>query len=309
MRNLVSFSLLLAFLGGCGDDDDSMMGGDSGTDSRNDTGGGKDGPCGTVDENEPNNDRDHAEMIAIGGSPRGCIANEDDQDHFTITVPESDAGGYVVLQLDEVGEDTPRIEVFSVRDNGMIGDSQADTNGADVHAVFAAAGGESYRIAVVDGVIGVPMPYRYTLKTMYTAVVDMNEPNDRREDATEITLGEVVKGTLFAGHTNGDLPEGEDYDDWFTIMLAAGNATVNVHNVATDARIEVSIVNRMGERVVFAGTGDQGADGMVMTTEPLEAGEYYVRITQYGADVPPAFAQEAEPPDHFTREYELTVTQ
>lgn len=304
IRNLLVLTALTGLAAACGDDDPKDIDG-----SMNEDGGTKTGPCGDVEESEPNDDRDSAEGYAIGDAIRGCIGAEDDADWYELTVPDGAAGGYVGVTLTAVGDDTPRVEIYSQEDNGKLHDFQAATSGGDVETYFAAATGGRYRIAVVDGVIGVPGPYRYTLTATYTALEDDYEPNDTREEATPIEVGETVTARLFAGFEDSVPPDAVAYQDWYEVELAAGTASIEVQNIPGDTRISVSFRDTDDAEIVVDSAADVGANLTVTTPEPIAAGTYRVRVSPAVSDVPLPYSDGDQTPDHFTRDYTLVVTQ
>jgi hypothetical protein len=165
-----------------------------------------------------------------------------------------------------------------------------------------------YRIVVRDHDLEGGDPYLYTLTTTWHAVVDAHEPNDTRDDAVPLALGRTVNGTLFAGFTSAEVPDGDPYDDWFSVDLAAGSFVAQLDDVATDARVSLTLYDDSNAEVASNYTGTPG-ESLTLEAEDLTAGTYTLRLGQFGLDVPHTTGDSPELPDHATRMYALTVTQ
>jgi hypothetical protein len=321
MRRLsLSSLLILSALAGCGDGDGAASpdGGTAGTGGGGTAGAGGAGatggvggiamgPCG-FPEREPNETRDSATPITAGMEMRGCIGSNMDKDWYELTAPNDPAGGYYEFAFVDVGMVQLNVKLYSATDNGQIGGRQfyPNSQGSNLTLFMAAAPGQKYRLEVDDFAAARP-PARYTLRTTYRKLEDAHEPNDTRDTAKAITVGAPVMAYLTAGFKGGQLRE-QDWEDWYSVMLAPGAAMVKVENVPSNLQVQVHVFDAAMNREVGRAIGNNdGASATAMVPMTTPGGQYRIRVTVF---VPPAQAIAAMmPPDNFTRPYTLTVTQ
>jgi hypothetical protein len=97
---------------------------------------------------------------------------------------------------------------------------------------------------------------------------DSNEPNDTKQEATELVLGEWM--TAYAGETD---------TDWyiFTVTHDAYDViTIETQNMSDVLEIELEILDADGNSIISQGGGN-GANVNINLSAP--AGTYYVKIT------------------------------
>ena len=239
------------------------------------------GPCGVVNEVEPNQTRDTAAAYAFGTPINGCLdvkASPADEDWYEFTAPNDMTGGFVQMQLTHVGNGTIQGSIYAVSDNGEIRNEYSSGDGANLSLFFSAKAGAKYRVAI-ENIFAADSPYKYTMQTTYTKVVDMYEPNDTRADAKAITLGTSVNGTLFAGFSSGSAPGDDDYADWFSVTLAANKAVqVKLENVPTSLNGHLVLYDNAGAEVASLYSANEGASVTLDVTanKISTAGTYYV---------------------------------
>jgi|CXWL01.1.fsa_nt_gi hypothetical protein len=273
------------------------------------------GPCGVVNEVEPNETRETAAAYAFGATINGCLnatATPEDEDWYELTAPADVTGGYVQVKLTNVGNGTIRGNVFSVADNAEIFNAYPANAGANLSLFFAAKAGEKYRLAIKN-IFSVASPYKYTMQSTYTKVVDIYEPNDTRASAKPMVLATPINATLFAGHSGGNAPEDDAYADWYSMTLAANKAVqLKLENVPTSLNGHVLLYDSAGTEIAGKYSANEGASvtlDVPMADIPA-AGTYYVlvkKIFQTGAGAPSGKGDTV--PTHFTSAYKLTVTQ
>ena len=318
---LTCTALAVALVGPLACDDSPGEGSDGGTqdgaagsDGSGGT-GGTDGSsaanCGITEPGEPgNNTRDNPTPYAAGSDVVGCVSDDDDIDFFSLTAPAGDlGGGYFEASLTNVGQMWADLKIYTASDNSEIVHGYATSDGGSLYFYWAAAPGQTYRIAVAS-FSAFKAPSRYTLKVTYTKVDDTFEPNDTRDTAKPITLGATAQPFIFAGYKAKQV-DAAAYQDWFSVTLAAGMVTVKVEDVPTDIRPDVHLYKPDGTEVNDARAYNTTAGGSVMGKSTLtDAGSYKVMVEVFS--VLPETGKTTMPgvvPDSFKRPYKLTVTQ
>lgn len=240
--------------------------------------------AGGCDFGEPNDTREQATAIVLNKTYTGlCVSNPDTTDaldFYEITAPASDvAGGVVELKVSNVLDGgLAEIIVTSSEDNGVIFDSYTTDQGANVTGWLAVSPGAKYKIQV-NRFGGSGTRFAYDLSTTYTAVVDAFEPNNKKEDAKSITVGTPISATAAASSSKADLEVGDD-QDWFSVTLAAGDASVKMTNVAADYLCDVELLDASGVSVGEKYQTDKGAS-CVLDATGLTGGSYYVKIHSF----------------------------
>lgn len=271
------------------------------------------GPCGVVNEVEPNETRDTAAAYTFGTSINGCLdvkANPADEDWYEMTAPSDMTGGFVQVKLTNVGNGTIQGTVYAVADNGEIRNEYSSGDGANLSLFFSAKAGAKYRVAI-ENIFAADAPYKYTMQTTYTKVNDAYEPNDTRAEAKAMTLGTPVNGTLFAGYSNGSAPGDDDYADWFSVTLAANKAVqVKLENVPTSLNGHLVLYDNGGTEIAGLYSANEGASVTLdVTADKIPtAGTYYVLAKKIFVTGDAAGKGDTLP-THFTSQYKLTVTQ
>jgi hypothetical protein len=274
------------------------------------TGGSPPMACGFADS-EPDDTRETATAYTAGRQVLGCIGSVTDIDFFEVKAPAHPAGGYFTGALTEVGPGTIEVKVYSASDNAaLLDNAQSLDEGGSVYFYWAAAPGQTYRIAV-GRFGGGNQPFRYTLTASYTAQSDMFEPNDVKEQAAMITPGTAVSARMFAGH-RAKLVSREEYFDWYRFQAAAGTVTVNIGDVPSNVSLLVELQGPGGS-AINAASGQEFNDtagGSIRATFPVSAGVHHLRVELWSNRLDTA-AQVNVPgvPDNFTRSYRLTVSQ
>src|SRR6185295_13539069 len=92
----------------------------------------------------------------------------------------------------------------------------------------------------------------YELRVVYTPVADPYEPNQPRELATPIEVGEPVTAYCFTGLELWQL-DFPDFDDWYTLDLAVGHVSVTVRNVPDNIRMSFTVLDGSDNEVTATG--------------------------------------------------------
>jgi hypothetical protein len=268
--------------------------------------GGGSGPCGLPVETA-NDDRDHATAYTLGDATTGCIATATDQDWLSFSAPSGAAGGYFTVKVDNVGTGAIDVTGYATTDNGQVFEYYADNQGESVHLFFPAIGGAKYLVELKD-FSGFPAEYKYTFTASYTAVNDTNEPNDTRATAKPMTVGATgVSGFLFSGFKMGASPLATDYDDYFSVTLAAGDTTVSLAPAPSNLCGQVFLLDSTGAEVASKFCDNPG-QSLNFVAPGVTAGSYFVRATVFL--IPDSITAKGDvPPNNYVSAYTLTVTQ
>ncbi len=254
---------------------------------------------------EPNNEREQSTSYALGDTVYGCIT-ENDVDFFEFQAPGDVAGGYVKIDLSNVGiTGAIEYEVYSVSDNGQIFGHYGSNNGQSIAGYFTAAAGVRYRVAIRT-FSGYTSSYDYDLKMAYTPFVDVYEPNDRSEEAKPIPVGAPIEAMMSAGHEFADISSA-DFEDWYSVDLASGSVHVKLENVPSDVALAVSMVDSSGNEVGSGYSSSAGASA-VINADGIAAGTYKVRVHLFSGD-PKVVGRSSQFADTITKPYKLTVGQ
>lgn len=263
-------------------------------------------PCGLPDEPEPNENRDQAAALTLGADRAACSASETDQDWFEFSAAMGD--GHYRLALSGVGDGTVSATVYAKSDNGEVATVDGDAAGKSVTLFFSAKAGQTFRVNVTGAAENSEVPaFKYTVNAAFTPVADAFEPNDSRDTATALTLGTAVNASFLAGHAAGaPIPE-TAYDDWYRVTLVAGQRLdVALENVATNVPPMVVVYAPDQSEYASESRSTDGQSLLWTATDAITtAGQYWLKVSPAGA------VEEAAPalPDHFTRQYKLTVKQ
>lgn len=257
-------------------------------------------------EREPTNDTVAGALQLRNQSVvTACICEKTDVDVFQVTAPAGNAGGYFKVAVRDIGKGVPVVAVDSASTNGNIAKAQT-TVGTSFDVWWAAAAGETYNMSVTRWPIEFA-PFNYTLSIAFTAINDPFEPNDTRDQAKPLTLGETVEAYFFTG-TPPARPALAAYQDWFAVTVMAGPVSVKVENVALDLRLRFRAYdeNFVVAQAVNDIAANAGANVNGTFTAP-SPGTYRVVIEAVAASLPVTGIDAV--PESFTKPYRLTVSQ
>jgi hypothetical protein len=283
---------------------------DSGAGGTGGSGGSPAMACGFPDF-EPNDSRTTATPYTAGRQVRECVGSATDVDFFEVRSPADPAGGYFAGALTDVGPGTIEVKVYSASDNAaLLENVQSLDEGGSVYFYWAAAPGQTYRVAV-GRFGGGSTPFAYSFTASYTAVVDAFEPNDVKAQAAMIAPGSAVSARMFAGH-RAKLVTREEYFDWYRFQASAGTVTVAIDEVPSNVSLLVELQGPAGS-AINPSRGQEFNDtagGSIMATFPVGAGAHHLRVELWANRTDTA-AQVSTPrvPDNFTKSYRLTVSQ
>jgi hypothetical protein len=259
-------------------------------------GGGGDGTSACGFSTSPDTD--------LGAPHMGCIGAAAASDELTFTAPDDAAGGYVQVTIDAVAGMRMRATVKGGSGDKTLGEARTADVGAALSFFVAVAPGRRYRLAIADdGTFSAP--YAYSLTTAFAPVPDPFEPNDDAAGAAPMAVAAPVQAFIFAG-ADRDMAA---YEDFFRAPLAGGQlVTVRADSVPTDVALRVFLYDPTGVEMARVSTGHPGEALSMAPMMPATDGEYVVRVGLFTA-LTDAVAAGDVPPDHFTRPYQLSITQ
>ena len=228
------------------------------------------------------------------------MQSKDDADFYEFTTPEAPAqGGWLVARATDVGTDgNYYLRIYSATDNAQIQQfyGATGTNGA---VWIPAAPGQLFRVEIVPYSV---IPPEYTFSAVFTGLDDPYEPNDSRDDAVPIEVGDEIEGYLFRGYSSSTRPENDQ--DWFEVDLSAGSVKATLDQPEGSASY-IYLVDSAGTAVKSV----YGAGGMDLTLEQtgLAIGTYYFNVQHYNSEM--VAGQGTTPPDLEAVPYVFQVTQ
>jgi hypothetical protein len=251
----------------------------------------------------PNGDLAHASPYTLGTTVSACLTSTGDLDYYAIQTPANQPGGVIAVTVDYMGLDTFDVAVFAGTDTMEIFDEQ----GGPVSLWFAAAPSTKYAIEVFTSYDY--QPSAYTFLATYTPVTSPSKPGSSKYNALPITVGTPVQALMFAGYTSHQIDD-TAWWQWYEVTLAAGNATVNITNVASDLTLEAYLYDSTNNANTIHGYGSGSAGGSIMFTtgSPITAGAYYIQVEPV-VYTTQAYGGGTTPGQLATQPYTLTVTQ
>mgnify|MGYP006279319525 CR=1 FL=1 len=216
------------------------------------------------DRYEPNDRMGDAASIETGDHDGLSVVNGE-EDYFAVSVDEGDRVS-ATIDFDHENGDLD-LTLFGP-DGDVLDSSYSTTDGESVEAV-AESGGEYY--VQVAGYDRATNGYDLTVSTAEaeSAENDDLEPNDERENATEIDLGE---------HDDLRVVDGER--DYYAVSVDAGERlNVDVEFDDAEGDLDLAVLGPDGDVLTDSDSTTDGESASVITEE---SGEYYVVV--YGYD-------------------------
>jgi hypothetical protein len=275
-----------------------------------DDGGAASGPL-ALTEREPNDDHNTPSLLPIGATMLASSDDANDVDCFEIEAPAGDpSGGYFQATLTQVGpaEGLLSASLYTVSDNGLLYPDAGDNVGQGVSFFWAASHGQRYqiRVQVARAADASATAVPYTIKVDYQPIADPREENDNADTASPISLGTPVSAYIFHGFITTTLPADQD---WYSIDLGAGPATVTLASVPGDIQMAVQIFDsNMAPVRDLKGEGlGSGGVATIMVDNP---GTHRLRALAVGrASGFKGYGDGTKLPRSFLKAYTLTVSQ
>jgi hypothetical protein len=240
------------------------------------------GDGGFAPELTANNDPTHASVLPLNTAYPGCLQTAADLDYYLVTVPATSVqGGWLTITASGVATGL-RVEnvLYTAADDTQLVFQDAPNAGAST-SVYAAGKNGTQFLVLIESISQNEGFGSYTITATYLDDPEAGEPNNLRLQATPVTVGTPVEGKFFAGFVTGAQPTATDWDDWFSVPLAAGAYTIKLTNVAADINPNLVFYDPSGAQLgnnVFSNT--PGAD-LTLSQTITTAGTYYVVILPY----------------------------
>jgi len=260
-------------------------------------------------ESEPNDRREWANDLKLGQSVQGYFDHKLDEDYYKLTI---DAPGKTLVQIDlsAVPEVNGQIYLYNDKARNIWSVNDTEKNGPESIFNLALAQGVYYVNAWAHEA-NTKDPYTLSAKTLGPWQDGMEaEPNDRKEEATELRLGQSVQGYYLIGGN----------DDYFKLNVenpGKNNIQIDLSAVpGSDGRFQ--ILDQGGKQLWMATDGAKGEPESVpyLTVTP---GVYYIVVTGYQKNITDRYnlstrllgpwreGTEAEPNDEIKRANEIKL--
>jgi hypothetical protein len=226
------------------------------------------GPWQEGQEEEPNDQRESANDLQIGQSVEGYFERNGDEDYYRVTI---DQPGKILVRIDLSA--VPGVdERLTLRD-------EKGHNIWDINELREGEPESIFNIALAQGVYYVCVSGRkannaekYALSTKSIAPWQEGleaEPNNRRENATELRLGQSAEGYF---QVNGD-------DDYYKLIVTEpGKSFIQIDlSAVPEVDSRFYILDKEGRELWRANDGSKGKPESVAYFTVAE-GQYYVRV-------------------------------
>ncbi|HET9954990.1 MAG TPA: hypothetical protein VFQ61_10825 [Polyangiaceae bacterium] len=257
------------------------------------------------DADRGNATRDKALSIALNTKVQSCFQTDADAEYFEFTVPEApQQGGYVVVSATDVNfNGAVDMTVESAADDLPIRVWKGLAT-EDVYGWFAASPGSTYRVLLKPNMSTGRISYVF--RARFSGVPDEYAPNQTRDTAKRIEVGDSIQAFTFAGHATSEAPMSTAFEDWYMLRLEAGKIEARL-DPAADVRGRITLYRSTGEYVTDTFQGNPGVT-LTLTKSKLVAGDYYLRVDNF-SDPPASSGEGPTPPPHATNPYTFTITQ
>lgn len=249
-------------------------------------------------ETIPNNTREEAVPLATGASIH--LAGSD-HDWFVVTPPQNGKSHILSLHIEQDPNLAIAIDVQAAGDHSPVG---ADTFGLGVTSFAYITTGPNAVLHLdfarhpISGSAG--------MARIHLDIVPENdayEPNDHPDTPAPISLGETVSGQLLEPWVS----EIDDYsEDWFSIDLVQGTATLKFLSVPDEPRIHVRRLSATNQQANIVTTGP----GEFPTTQfsVPATGTYRFGVEPYAGVAVESFVTGAKP-TYLSEQYSFVITQ
>jgi len=226
-------------------------------------------------ESEPNGSRERANDLKLTESIKGYFDHKSDEDFYKLTIDEP---GKTLVQIDLSAVPGVDSEIYLYNEKGSRVWSVDDTEKDGPESIFNLALAQGvYFIDAFAREANSKDPYTLSAKILGPWKEGMEaEPNDRREDATELRLGQSVEGYY---HSGGD----EDYYQLTVENPGKNNIRIDLSAVpGSDGRLW--FLDQNGKTVWEINDGSKGEPESIpcLTITP---GVYYICLRGYQRNI------------------------
>lgn len=215
----------------------------------------------TDDPNELNNTFASATAFTFGQTVDGTIRTEDDLDYFVLT---ADKAGVIEVEVSNIDPEL-KIKALVYNENQAELGSSSYSNGGNLTYNILVGPGKYYLLLRTGKYSNRTGRQIYKLKVSLNTD-DPNELNNTFETATNISLGNITKGTI---RTLGDL-------DYFKFTIGQeGDLEVLVTNIDPELRLHALVFNTNQAEV---GRSQFSTGGNLDYRLKLAPGTYYLLL-------------------------------
>jgi hypothetical protein len=249
-------------------------------------------------ETVENNDREHPVPLVATAS---IFLTTGDQDWFEVDAPNDGRAHVIELTVQQQADFRTIVKALAAADFAEIG--VVNLALGITSSVFVTVGPGTTTLIQFAPYAGTEKPggKRVEVALEVRAEEDAHEPNNTRETATPVALNTDVSAQImipFASATD------QVATDWYSVPLAAGDATVSVSTMPNGGRVRIMRYTAQNVGTILA-TPMEGQTGDFAFTV-ADAGTYYFAFERYtGFD---AFTHGAEPAN-LSQSYTFQVQQ
>jgi len=260
-------------------------------------------------ESEPNDSRERANDLMLGQSAKGYFDHKRDEDYYRLTI---DGPEKTLVQIDLSAVPEVNGQIYLYNDKGRTIWSVNDTEKNGPESIFKLALAQGvYYINAWAHEANTKDPYTLSGKILGPWQEGMeSEPNDRKEEATELRVGQSVEGYY---HSSGD-------EDYFKLNVEnPGKSNIQIELSAvpgSDGRLWIT--DQDGKSIWDVNDGSKGEPEAVLylTVTP---GVYYITVRGYQRNITDKYTltvrflgpwqegTEAEPNDEIKRANEIKL--
>jgi hypothetical protein len=178
-----------------------------------------------------------------------CLRGRD-QNWFYVDTPDDGKAHILEVLVAPEPEADVRFEVEMESDGSLLGSDYT----ADRATTYWATLGPGRRALL--SFAGFSRGGQVQLKARMTAERDPYSPNQARESAAEIQVGQLIRAQLHQPYFSRDE---QPYGDWYEARLEAAPYTVNFKQVIVSQRVSVNVLDARGELVADGHAATPGA--------------------------------------------------
>lgn len=243
--------------------------------------------------------------IYLSSKTGAGLEYDQDADWFAFKAPDDGRGHVITVRMQQEASLQLNLKVYAQADGTAIG-NQILEKGTLRYAYVTVASGSttlfSFSNYLVTGSQGMAF---ITFEDEPEA--DDHEPNDEKEAAAPITLGDTNVGQALNPFLSESVHPNQD---WYALELDVGSATITLDSAPTDARLELDVLYpNQGQPTVLKrpDVGGTGSWNFNVTT----AGTHYIVIqpSQVGGTGAIHSFEYLTKPDYLQTQYSFSVTQ
>ncbi len=225
-------------------------------------------------ESEPNDRRDQANEIRLGESMRGYFHKRGDYDWFKLVI-EKPGKNIIRIDITGVPDVDVRLAIYDETGHELKRANASPKGEPEAITGFGITGG-TYFITAYGRDIN--EKDSYTLSTRLIGPWEEGqefEPNDRREQANDIRLGETVEGIFQAK---------SDYDWYKLVIEKPGKNIIRIElSGVPDVNVRLEVVDERGSQLKSSNFAYQGEPESIINLGVIE-GIYYINAYGYEAN-------------------------